>query len=143
MEEEKTSKIKREEISESDGKVKEEPPAKKMKKTHDRSMSTIKVEGIRGIREIKDTTTVAEQNSSAKDDEKSTYTDSSVTQEEEVSQKDDVLGEPIVHKKVRRRKKLLHAAIRTQMEFYFSDANLSKDRFMQNALQGGFGKNRV
>ena len=40
----------------------------------------------------------------------------------------------ITNKKVRRRKKALYKAIRRQVEFYFSDANLSKDRFMQKSL---------
>lgn len=40
-------------------------------------------------------------------------------------------------KKTRRRKKALHTSIKNQMEFYFSDANLSKDRFMQNAIKEG------
>lgn len=33
-------------------------------------------------------------------------------------------------KKVRHRKKQLYKSIRNQMEFYFSDANLTKDRFL-------------
>lgn len=40
----------------------------------------------------------------------------------------------------RKRKKALHSAIRAQMEFYFSDANLSKDRYMQNAIKDSPGK---
>lgn len=39
----------------------------------------------------------------------------------------------------RKRKKGLHNLVRAQMEFYFSDANLSKDRFMQNATKDGPG----
>lgn len=41
--------------------------------------------------------------------------------------------------KIRKRKKALHTAIKNQMEFYFSDANLSKDRFMQNVIKDGPG----
>ncbi|KAL0281644.1 UNVERIFIED_CONTAM: hypothetical protein PYX00_002568 [Menopon gallinae] len=37
-------------------------------------------------------------------------------------------------KVVRRRKKQLYAAIRERMEFYFSDANLQKDRFLTRLL---------
>lgn len=33
-------------------------------------------------------------------------------------------------KKIRRRKKQLYRSILQQMEFYFSDANLKKDRFL-------------
>ena len=47
------------------------------------------------------------------------------------------------HKKIRKRKKALHGAIRAQMEFYFSDANVSKDRFMQNALKDGPGETQI
>jgi len=46
-------------------------------------------------------------------------------------------------KKTRRRKKALHTSIKNQMEFYFSDANLSKDRFMQNAIKEGSGKDSI
>lgn len=38
-------------------------------------------------------------------------------------------------KKPRLRKKALHAAIRKQMEFYFGDSNLSKDRFLGNLIK--------
>ncbi|XP_015116136.1 la-related protein 7 [Diachasma alloeum] len=37
--------------------------------------------------------------------------------------------------KPRHRKKALHSAILKQMEFYFGDANLSKDRFLSNLIQ--------
>lgn len=39
------------------------------------------------------------------------------------------------HKKPRSRKKALHASILKQMEFYFSDANLTKDRFLSELLK--------
>lgn len=38
-------------------------------------------------------------------------------------------------KKPRLRKKAMHAAIRKQMEFYFGDANLRKDRFLGNLIK--------
>lgn len=34
----------------------------------------------------------------------------------------------------RKRKKQFYNAIRNQMEFYFSDANLSKDRFLKKLI---------
>lgn len=34
----------------------------------------------------------------------------------------------------RKRKKQYYNAIRSQMEFYFSDANLSKDRFLKRLI---------
>jgi La-related protein 7 len=41
----------------------------------------------------------------------------------------------IHHGKVRRRKKALHAAILKQMEFYFGDSNLSKDRYLAELIK--------
>ncbi|XP_014616882.1 PREDICTED: la-related protein 7 [Polistes canadensis] len=41
----------------------------------------------------------------------------------------------ISHNKPRFRKRALHAAILKQMEFYFSDANLTKDRFLGNLIK--------
>lgn len=38
------------------------------------------------------------------------------------------------HKKGRHRKKGLYNAIRQQMEFYFSDSNLTKDRFLPQLI---------
>lgn len=37
--------------------------------------------------------------------------------------------------KGRRRKKLLFKAVCEQMEFYFSDANLSKDRYLRQLVE--------
>lgn len=39
-----------------------------------------------------------------------------------------------VPKKGRHRKKLLYNSILQQMEFYFSDSNLSKDRFLSQFI---------
>ncbi|XP_015184861.1 PREDICTED: la-related protein 7 [Polistes dominula] len=50
-----------------------------------------------------------------------------------VETKNQVKG--ISHNKPRFRKTALHAAILKQMEFYFSDANLSKDRFLGNLIK--------
>lgn len=43
-------------------------------------------------------------------------------------------------KVVRRRKKQLYTAIRERMEFYFSDANLQKDRFLTRLINNSPGK---
>lgn len=45
------------------------------------------------------------------------------------NQDDNTRGKP------RLRKKALHALILNQMEFYFSDANLSKDRFLGSLIK--------
>lgn len=37
--------------------------------------------------------------------------------------------------RVRKRKKLLYADLKKQMEFYLSDANLRKDRFFGHLMQ--------
>lgn len=39
------------------------------------------------------------------------------------------------HKKGRHRKKQLYNSILQQMEFYFSDSNLTKDRFLSQLIQ--------
>lgn len=44
-------------------------------------------------------------------------------------------GEEQQQKKGRHRKKQLYSSILQQMEFYFSDSNLTKDRFMSQLLQ--------
>lgn len=42
--------------------------------------------------------------------------------------------DPKPHKRIRRRKKRKINEIRQQMEFYFSDANLSKDRYLKQLV---------
>lgn len=51
-------------------------------------------------------------------------------EENSATVKDDQGQGEVPVKKIRRRKKQLYEAIRKQMEFYFSDANLTKDRFL-------------
>lgn len=41
----------------------------------------------------------------------------------------------VSHSKPRQRKKAMHASILKLMEFYFSDANLNKDRFLSELLK--------
>lgn len=41
----------------------------------------------------------------------------------------------VTHKRVRHRKRQLYTNIRAQMEFYFSNSNLSKDRFLSQLIQ--------
>lgn len=45
-----------------------------------------------------------------------------------------------VQKKSRHRKKQLYTSILQQMEFYFSDSNLTKDRFLSQQLESSPGK---
>lgn len=42
-------------------------------------------------------------------------------------------------KKIRHRKKQLFNTIRAQIEFYFSDSNLSKDRFLSDKVKENNG----
>lgn len=44
-------------------------------------------------------------------------------------------------KKPRKRKKQIYNVIRQQMEFYFSNANLSKDRFLKKLIEDDTSKN--
>lgn len=52
---------------------------------------------------------------------------------------DQCVDEQLV-KKGRQRKKLLFHSIKNQMEFYFSDSNLAKDRYINQLLQESPGK---
>lgn len=47
----------------------------------------------------------------------------------------DVINEDSISKKGRHRKKQLYKSILQQMEFYFSDSNLSKDRYLSQLIQ--------
>ena len=49
----------------------------------------------------------------------------------------------VPRKKPRQRKKALHAAILKQMEFYFGDSNLSKDRFLSELIKRNPGKFQI
>jgi La-related protein 7 len=51
-------------------------------------------------------------------------------EENSAAVEDDQRQGEVPHKKIRRRKKHLYKTIIKQMEFYFSDANLTKDRFL-------------
>lgn len=48
-----------------------------------------------------------------------------------------------ISKKRRQRKKQLYSSILQQMEFYFSDSNLSKDRFLAQLMNESLGRNFV
>ncbi|XP_044753555.1 la-related protein 7 [Coccinella septempunctata] len=54
---------------------------------------------------------------------------------EEVLRMEDVTNEDSTSKKGRHRKKQLYKSILQQMEFYFSDSNLSKDRYLSQLIQ--------
>lgn len=47
----------------------------------------------------------------------------------------DHVGEEATQKKGRHRKKQLYNSILQQMEFYFSDSNLTKDRFLTQLIK--------
>jgi hypothetical protein len=47
---------------------------------------------------------------------------------------EDGQGDGVSPKKVCYRKRQLYKTIRKQMEFYFSDANVTKDRFLGNLI---------
>lgn len=55
------------------------------------------------------------------------------SQEQENQSKDK--DAEVSNRKPRQRKKELHSQILKQMEFYFSDANLSKDRFLGSLVK--------
>lgn len=45
-----------------------------------------------------------------------------------------------IPKNIRRRKKQLYELIRERMEFYFSDSNLQKDRFLSQLIKDDPGE---
>ncbi|PNF30606.1 hypothetical protein B7P43_G06138 [Cryptotermes secundus] len=55
-------------------------------------------------------------------------------EENSAALEDEQRQDEVPHKKIRHRKKQLYKAIRNQVEFYFSDANLAKDRFLGNLI---------
>jgi La-related protein 7 len=55
-------------------------------------------------------------------------------EENSAAVEDDQRQDEFSLKKIRHRKKHLYKAIKNQMEFYFSDANLMKDRFLGNQI---------
>jgi La-related protein 7 len=55
-------------------------------------------------------------------------------EENSAAVEDDQRQGEVPQKKIRRRKKQLYNTIRKQMEFYFGDANLTKDRFLGNLV---------
>lgn len=60
-----------------------------------------------------------------------------------VGAKSPTTATPQTVKKSRKRKKQIYNAIRQQMEFYFGDANLSKDRFLKKLIADDPGKNTI
>lgn len=61
----------------------------------------------------------------------------------ESSQTKDLPPSEQTAKKSRKRKKRIYNGIRETMEFYFSDANLSKDRFLMRLIDADPGKNSL
>jgi La-related protein 7 len=56
-------------------------------------------------------------------------------EEDNLAVVEDGQGDGVSPKKVCYRKRQLCKTIRKQMEFYFSDANLTKDRFLGNLIK--------